>query len=467
VLFKPLGFICGIVLLAFTGSVLAQTVVIYPKRIDDVLTNPGMGIQTFQRFNGDALNAGVSWSEAGPTGPIPAATGPVEFPPSTIAYCRWFWETLEPEKGKIHWEIIDRALDEAAKHKQSLAIRLMPYDPKHPLPAWYRASGAKRANHEGDPVWEPDFSDPLYLRNWGDLVKQAGQRYNGDPRLDTVDISSVGYWGEGWSNYMPAFQFQKALIDIWTEAFPSTHLLMNFDEPEALHYGTAHGAGWRFDCLGDLGGLTAKGSEMLDVYPEQIVRAGIQNVWEKSPVSMETCWVPEHWKQQGWDVGYILNEALRWHISSINIKSSAIPNDWRPAFDRFQKRMGYRLELRRFEYPSRIHPGHAIPVKMWWVNSGVAPPYNPYILALSLHSSSGDSVIEVPADVREWLPGDILVEQDVPVPTDAGDATRIRVALLDPRTHKPAINLPIVGRTEDGWYDLGPIGVSMNSSRLR
>ena len=36
------------------------------QEIDDVLVNPGMGIETFQRFNGDAINAGLRWSEEGP-----------------------------------------------------------------------------------------------------------------------------------------------------------------------------------------------------------------------------------------------------------------------------------------------------------------------------------------------------------------------------------------------------------------
>ena len=34
---------------------------------------------------------------------------------------------------------------------------------------------------------------------------------------------------------MPAFPYQKALIDIWFDAFPNTTLLMNFDEPQAPH----------------------------------------------------------------------------------------------------------------------------------------------------------------------------------------------------------------------------------------
>jgi len=73
----------------------------------------------------------------------------------------------------------------------------------------------------------------------GDLVAEAGRRYDGNPNLDSVDISSVGYWGEGWSPYMPAFPYQKALIDIWFDAFPHTTLLMKLDEQQALTYGTS------------------------------------------------------------------------------------------------------------------------------------------------------------------------------------------------------------------------------------
>jgi hypothetical protein len=32
--------------------------------------------------------------------------------------------------------------------------------------------------------------------------------------------------------------------------------------------------------------------EMLDIYPQQVVRTGIQNVWEHHPVSLEACGTP-------------------------------------------------------------------------------------------------------------------------------------------------------------------------------
>jgi len=446
------------------GAAQTEMAIVRPKATDEVLVNPGMGIQTFQRFNGQALNAGLRWSEEGPTAKLSEESPPPDFPGSSIAYCRWFWEELEPEHTKVRWEILDQVLEEARAHGQALAIRLMPYDQKHPLPEWYRNSGARRANRPTDKdgaIWQPDFADPLYLKYWGELVAAAGTRYDGHPDLDSVDISSVGYWGEGWSDYMPAFSYQKALIDIWLEAFKRTPLLMNFDQEQALAYGTQQGAGWRLDCWGDMRDTTGgQWCHMFDLYPEQIVRAGIQDAWQRSPVSLETCWVPGYWKQKEWDVNYILAQALRWHVSSVNIKSSAIPPEWKTQFDDFQKKMGYRFILRRLEYARHAKAGTMAPAHMWWLNAGVAPVYRPYELAIQILSPTGMAIIKLPADVRKWLPGDAVYDGTVYIPATLkpGDY-RLRVALLDPRTQQPAIRLAIEGRQPDGWYEVGPISI--------
>ena len=49
-----------------------------------------------------------------------------------------------------------------------------------------------------------------------------------------------------------------------------------------------------------------------------------------------------------------MDQALRWHASTINIKSTAIPPEWKKAFDEFQKKIGYRFVLRRLEYPQSV-----------------------------------------------------------------------------------------------------------------
>ena len=134
-----------------------------------------MGIETFQRFSGQPLNEGVRWSEVGPEAPAADAGSAVDFPTSSVAYLRWFWSQIEPQRGTYRWSIIDDALAEAHRHGQRLAIRIMPYDDKHAMPDWYQASGAKRANAATDKdgaIWSPDADDPLYAK----LLERAGRR---------------------------------------------------------------------------------------------------------------------------------------------------------------------------------------------------------------------------------------------------------------------------------------------------
>ena len=457
----------AIALLLLNFAALAQSgqVVVRPVEIPDVLVNPGMGIQTFQRLNGDAINPGTRWSEVGPEKATPPGATKPDFPDTSVAYIRWFWSQIEPAQGKYRWDIIDAALQGAGQRHQKVMIRIMPYDQDHALPAWYQTSGARRINKESDSdgkIWQPDAADPLYVKHWGALVATAGARYDGHPFLDSVDISTAGYWGEGWGPYLPDWSVQKQLIDQYFDAFHRTPLLMNFDALEALRYGTHRGAGWRLDCWGDLGGRGKGFQHMLDLYPQQVVRADIQDVWQKSPVSLETCGTPAGWDKQ-WhytaeQVDYSIEQALRWHASTINIKSTAIPALWKTKFDDFQKKLGYRFLLRKLEYPATVHPGAMMPINMWWLNAGVAPVYADYILAIQLSKGGTTAVIRTQANIRKWLPGDAILEETVPVPANlpSGDY-RFRLALLDPQTQLPAISLAIAGRQPDGWYDLGEI----------
>jgi len=55
-----------------------------------------------------------------------------------------------------------------------------------------------------------------------------------------------------------------------------------------------------------------------------------------------------------------------------------LPPEWKERFDMFQRRIGYRLVLRHFQYPKEAQSGTTIPVSMWWLNAGVAPAYRQF-----------------------------------------------------------------------------------------
>jgi hypothetical protein len=235
---------------------------------------------------------------------------------------------------------------------------------------------------------------------------------------------------------------------------------MNFDVLQTLIYSTGRGAGWRADCWGDMGRQGRNFAHMLDRYPQYIAEGNLQDVWQHAPVSLESCGTPGSWFRGKYDLQYIFDQALRWHVSTVNIKSTAIPEEWKKPFDEFQKKMGYRFALRRLEYPRRVKAGRMMPVNMWWLNAGVAPVYAEYTLALELRAAGGSAVMKVPVDVRKWMPGDAVYDGSLYVDDRLKPGTyRVRVAMLDPRTEQPAIQLAIENRQPDGWYDLGEITV--------
>jgi hypothetical protein len=218
--------------------------------------------------------------------------------------------------------------------------------------------------------------------------------------------------------------------------------------------------GWRVDCLGDLGGFSKSWSHMNDFYPQELIRTGMQDAWRRAPVTMEACWVIQYWKNQGWDIDHIIDESLKWHISSFNAKSSAVPPDWWPQVNRWLKRMGYRFVLRKFTYPSEVQSQGKLSFTSWWENKGVAPCYKRFALALRLKNDQRTEVLLTEADITNWLPGDSLFDSSVTMPAEllAGQY-ELQLALVDLQSRQPKIRLAIAGRAEDGWYGLGRINI--------
>jgi Domain of unknown function (DUF4832) len=97
---------------------------------------------------------------------------------------------------------------------------------------------------------------------------------------------------------------------------------------------------------------------------------------------------------------------------------------------------------------------------MWWLNTGVAPIYRDFQLAVQLRSQKSTVAIAIPVDIREWLPGDAVFDGTIYIPDNLpDDSYDFRVGILDPRTGKTAVKFAIEGRQEDGWYTLGAVTV--------
>lgn len=151
------------------------------------------------------------------------------------------WDDLNPAEGVYNWDEIDQMLDACEKYGMTYEIRIMPYSSylnEDYVPQWVYDKGAKKnkAQLRDDPSKEvifPKWDDPVYLQAHKDFVRALAEKYDGDPRVELIDVRPFGDFGE-WHNsfavgdekFMPSLDIQKDMLDCYAEAFDSTLLVL-------------------------------------------------------------------------------------------------------------------------------------------------------------------------------------------------------------------------------------------------
>jgi hypothetical protein len=315
-----------------------------------------------------------------------------------------------------------------------------------------------------------------------------GERYDGHPDIDHVDLGTVGWWGEwhmsGSNCKMPTLETQRKIVDAYLAAFKKTPLVMLVGGGEMLRYAVSRGTGWRADCLGDMGGFSGRWNHMRDAYPQEVPGNGASDAWKTAPVAWETCWDMRKWANENWPIRYIFNYALALHGSHINNKSAPLPvrDDVRPEIERFLRRLGYRLVLKELKHPAEATAGGPLELATKWQNTGSAPCYRPYRLAYRLSGPEGFSKVFVGrVVVNRWMPGtvelfteeffrqppdlppgEVVAEADaVSLPADMPPGEyRLALAVVGVESDEPVVRLAIEGRQSDGWYPLSTLRVA-------
>lgn len=205
-------------------------------------------------------------------------------PKAGSIYIRMLWQHFEPEEGEYAWDKLDRVLECANQAGKTVDLRLMLTYPGHKectasellddpeciayetIPSWlldqvstHTTSVFAEAEYEN-----PDWDDLVFVEKHEALIKALGEKYNGHPDLNSVDIGSVGAWGEwhiyGDSDLMPTVDQQKAVIDLYKSAFTETPLAAmadSFYQEESDEFGEtgtylseSAKMGWRGDSWG-------------------------------------------------------------------------------------------------------------------------------------------------------------------------------------------------------------------------
>lgn len=182
-----------------------------------------------------------------------------------------YWNDINPQEGVYNWKEIDDMLDACEKYGMTYVIRILPYShlvgshdnygEEHNLvPKWVYDKGAKkkRVTLKDDPGIEldvPVWDDPVYLQACKDFATALAEHFDGDPRVEFIDIRPFGNWGE-WhfsqvnGSEMPSAEIQMDMIKHYKDAFQKTLLAITSDAKNDVYdYALSIGVAKRDDGL--------------------------------------------------------------------------------------------------------------------------------------------------------------------------------------------------------------------------
>lgn len=437
-----------------------KAMTVYPVIVDSLLSNPGIGFTSAPGLMDDIGEVFDNRGEKKEKYKFTQDSRTYNHPDSKVYFCSARWRDIEIAKGVFRWEVLEEKLEYAKSMGCTAVVRCSPYalSEEDDIPEWFRAESPEVPDF---PFWRVDPETTRYVEYWSDFIKAFAKKYDGHPVISSIDLTIVGAWGEGGGTEFLEPEAIQCITDAYLDGFKITPLQALLHDPLSMKIITDRKGkvGFRVDCLGDMGGFHGKRwSHMTDFYPQNIQNFKMENAWEKAPILFEACWHMNDWYIQGWDIDYIIQETLKWHISSFNNKGTIVPEPWKDHVKQWLKKMGYRFELRKFTYDAEVEAGGNLDVAALWANVGVAPIYNRYPLVLKLTSNNQTYTLYSKEDIREWLPDeDIAWEESFSIPSDvpAGEY-RLEIGIETGVQEIGNVKLAIEGNT-DGYYEMGKL----------
>ncbi|WP_294961291.1 hypothetical protein [uncultured Fibrobacter sp.] len=157
------------------------------------------------------------------------------------------WNKLNPEKGVYDWTELEKLLNALAEHNMGYALRVLPYTPSFIksdfppeeeydwTPPFVYEMGAKKIQidlrgteyHAYAPVWD----DSIYIWAAKEFAKALAEKYDGDSRIEYIDVRTFGEWGEWHTSHilgseMPADSVLKDMLDYYASLFKKTQLVL-------------------------------------------------------------------------------------------------------------------------------------------------------------------------------------------------------------------------------------------------
>lgn len=348
----------------------------------------------------------------------------LDFPGLNHLYLRFDWGDIEKQEGVLDWSYIDSIMERWGALGYRFSLRVCTYegDPnaRFATPEFVYKAGAKGYSLSGGRL-EPDYGDPIFLDKLSAFMAKVGEKFNGDPRIEMIDVGTFGTWGEGHTangtmKIYPSWVLKKH-IDMTVDNFPDTHVLFNDDivnsrwpggiedNLELLNYAVSKKLGLDEDgvcvsCYSDKTTYnTLRTPWMFDMF------------WKNGPIVLEF----EHYdmvRKAVFKDGFpFLDAMMRTHATFAGFHG--YPRPWlerEPWFTQYcANRLGYWYFINGISTTGLTADGDN-EIKLYFENRGFGKCYEKYAVKAELRGADGSrSEFCVECDNRDWLPGSTVV----------------------------------------------------------
>jgi hypothetical protein len=337
-----------------------------------------------------------------------------------------------------------------------------------------------------------DYDSPAFQERLRRLVAKLGQAWDDDPRVFAVQMGLIGYWGEH-HNPAPTAEQRRLLVEAFQTAFKHKPVLVRHNDPEFMQAGF----GIYYDTFATITREPPGGPKQQ--FPWQATHV-YRDIWKRAPIEGE---VEYNWQQRDSAKPkdtfgltpdetmtvpayrrYMIDKIRRYHASYLGWINNYNDSDSEvlAGAAELQRAFGYRFVLDSAGYPLAVQPGKELTVKLTARNTGSAPFYLDWPVAVGLlDPATKKPVWSAPLagiDIRKWLPGEdwdstaFAYRRPAVVHREEGRVTLpqsitpgqyiLALAILDRQGGMmPSARFAMVNYFRGGWHPLGFIGVGV------
>ena len=402
---------------------------------------------------------------------IPADADPAQAEDVCLVYARLTWRELEPERGTYDFTSFEQRnhFDQWRQLGARVIVNFcmdVPGDAPHvDLPDWlYEATGSAGEAYEFDGRYgfSPDYASYALREAHREALEHIGDRYDGDGFVMAVEVGSVGHYGlwdmSGVEQPLPAASVMAAYAQDYRNVFESTPLTCaaRYDAFEGMGIGCLNAnagdseASWAWLNRNFYGGY------------DEVIRQEISAATPERTGGVWAAHIAEGTRLA--DMSTAEYENLLLVLKSGNasyLYGADLRGLGEDRLSSLNAALGYRLWIRKVQMPSEISANSRLRINVTWQNDGVCAMPVSWPVEVALYRNGEPVVRQITGvDTHALLPGTTsgYVTLNVPYGMEAGEY-QVTLAVLDPDSGTPGIELPMACRKIDGHSVIGEIAV--------